>query len=138
MKKEEQKTKKKLPILVIISAVLLYLFAAQLLFLVFVSLGMHLFWGYDIPENVNWALDLIFYFLVAAIIIIIVTLLCKRNKIARILSIIALFIMSILNLRAEFFAFDYPPSFMRLAIWGLYFLSAFYLLFSRKVKQAFS
>ena len=137
MNKPQLKLKHKLPIIVKIIAVLLILFALQVLGLVSVSLYLHLFAGYPIPQNVNWAGQLLYLSLISIILIITAIYLFKRNKIARFLAIIALFLISILNLKAEIFNTDFPATHI-LIIYSLFLLAALYLLFSRKVKKAFS
>lgn len=136
-KRQTPKQKPKNPLLVKIITVLLILFALQVLILVFVSLYIHFIAGYPIPENVNWALNLLFLFAVSVIIIIIAINLFRRKNYARILAIIALFLISILNLRVEIFNTD-SPAIHILIIYFLFLLAALYLLFSRKVKRAFS
>jgi len=135
-KRQTLNQKPKSPLLVKIIAVLLILFALQILILVFVSLSLHFFAGYPIPQNVNWALNLLYLFVVSVVIILVAIGLFKRNKIARILAIIVLFLISILNLKAEIFNTDSPTTHI-LIIYSLFLLAALYLIFSRKVKKAF-
>lgn len=138
-KRQIPQQKPKLPILVKIIAVLLILFALQILILVFVSLYMHFFGGYSIPENVNraFAFDLIKYFVISLLLISVAIFLWKRKKIARILAIIALLLISILNLKAEIFNTD-SPAIHILIIYSFFLLAALYLLFSMKVREAFN
>ena len=132
------KQKPKLSFLIVkIIAILLILFSVQILMLVFTSLYMHFFAGHPIPQNVHWTADLIFYFVISVSVITIAIGLFLKKKIARIFAVICLFIVSILNLKAEFFSFEFPQSFMRLFIWGLYFIGALYLLFNKKLKRIF-
>ena len=135
--KKTLKIKPKIPLLVKIISVILIIFALQILGLVFVSLFIYFFQGNPLPENASWILNLIFLFAVSLALILIAIGLFRRNKIARILAIIALFLISILNLKAELFNTD-SPAIHILIIYSLFLLAALYLLFSRKVKRAFS
>ena len=137
MPKKRYIIKTRTPLLVKIIAVLLIIFALQVLGLVSVSLYLHFFGGYPIPQNVNWTANLLFLSLVSLILILSAVYLFKRNNYARILAIIALFLISILNLEAEIFNTE-SPAIHVLIIYSLFLLAAVYLLFSRKVKKAFS
>ena len=139
MPKHNKKTrlKTKLPFLAKIIAVLLLSFPVMLLGMVFTSLYLHFFGGYPIPQDVAWARDLVFLFIISIAIIFIAVQLFRRKNYARILAIIAFFIISILNLRAEIFIAD-SPSISSLFFNILFFLSALYLIFSKKVRRAFS
>jgi hypothetical protein len=135
-KSQNSKNKPKSPILVKIIAVVLILFALQILILVFVSLYLHFFQGNPIPPNVNWAGNLIYLFAVSLASILVAIGLFFRKQLARYLAIIALFLISILNLRAEIINTD-SPAIQILIIYSILLLAAFYLLFSKKVKRAF-
>lgn len=126
----------KLPIPVIIIAILLLLFAVQVLIIVFASVYAHFFTGYPIPQNASWLADIIQFFLISALVIFIAIALLKRKNYARILAIIALFVISILNLRAEIFIAD-SISIPSLIFNILFLLAALYLIFDKKVRRVF-
>lgn len=126
----------KIPLLVKVIAILLIIFSIQILGLVFVSLYLHFFGGYPIPQNVSWGANLLFLFIVSVLIIGIAIGLFKRKNYARILAVISLFLISILNLKAELFNTD-SPAIPILIIYSLFFLLALYLLFSKKVRESF-
>lgn len=129
--------KLKFPILAKIIAIFLMSFPLMLLIMVFTSLYLHFFGGYPIPQNVHWVANILFLFVVSVIIMVIAIQLFRGKNYARILAIICLLIISILNLRAEFFIAD-SPSIQSLIFNILFFLSAIYLIFSRKVRKVFS
>jgi|GEM_PF-2139786 len=138
MPKTNKKSKLKLPILVRIIAVFMILLAISLLGMVLTSLYLHFFGGYPIPQNVAWAANLLFLFIVSVLIIMIAIGLFFRKNYARILAVITLFIIAILNLRAEILVFSFPQSLMSLMIYTLFFLSGLYLLFSKRIRKVFS
>jgi hypothetical protein len=135
MQKASKKLRISLPVKVI--AIILMTFPLMILGMIFTSLYIHFIRGYPIPQNVSWALDLLFQFVISVIIMVIAIQLFRGKNYARILTAICLFIISILNLRAELFIAD-SPSIFGLIFNFLFFLSALYLIFNKKVKRTFS
>lgn len=125
-KTAKSKIRSKKSLIIRIIAVLLMTFPIMLLGMVSVSLYLHFFTGYPIPEDVAWALNLLLLSAIAFFILFIAVQLFRGKNYAKILGAAAFIIIAIWNLKAEIFNTEH--SFPSIVFNTIYLFAGIYLI----------